>query len=559
MKNWKKIVALSLALSMLSSFVGCEGKSGDEKSGVSDSPVEADTEVLETIAFDVMSETSDDSEIPVEGRAFSWDTQGNKYKFSSTNGNSTVSADTYGKFSIVGDLSKTESRNGFDSYFVGENDVAFKYVYDDELISDNDAGDVDWHITEDNQKQIDSISLDSKIKSGAIIIQSSLDGINWYNDSVNTDVFGKITKQSEPIFTTNAIQLLNGTYYRFIVAYKMRKLSGTKGVGVIKTSSYDYFESVEVYSFYLESEQSYRYTATHTNRTNLGELVNAGSKNGFKGKDSITSKDPHYGWQLGHFFVSGYTDSILDNTTGTYTFLKTTGNKVELSFSLEQDLNCLNGNPKLVINDDKDGTDEYFQTDRNVKFHRGALIIRHTNYENVPGTPQIYTDFLAANTRPGADTRISLFEEGDYEVALDYEICNKEGVNSYKNYRIYFKFSIRNGNTMVFPFDTVTCSELSSLSTTPNGFFLDFAKSRYLKINVKRFTLNANGDGLDVRSNAPAADHAAYTDEGIYLIYATNQYTSERTRKIICVGNNTALNEYFNSKVVSDPTILAEA
>ncbi len=232
--------------------------------------------------------------------------------------------------------------------------------------------------------------------------------------------------------------------------------------------------------------------------------------------------------------------------------------RVELSFSLEQDIECLNGNPKLVINDDTDGTDEYFQTDRNVKFHRGALIIRHTNYENIPGTPQIYTDFLAANTRTGADTRVSLFEEGDYEVALDYEICNKDGISTYENYRIYFKFSIRNGNAMVFPFDAVTRSELSSLSITPNGFYLDFARSRYLKISVKRFTLNANGDGLDVRSNAPASDFASYTDEGIYLIYASNQYTSERTRKIICVGNNTELNEYFRNNVIPDPSILTE-
>lgn len=515
--------------------------------------------LVSTLLFGLLIPTKvrADSEISVDGLTYSWNSQGNKYKFSSASGNSTANSSTYGKFSITGNLTKAESHNGYDSYLVGEDNVFFKYIYDDKMLSANDAGDVNWHITDDNQKQVDSISLDSKIKSGAIIIQSSLDGVNWYNDSITTDVFATTRRQSGSIFSTNNIQLLNGTYYRFIVAYKMRKLTGTSGWWVIRTSSYDYFERVEVYSFYLESEQSYNYTANHSNRTNLGSVVNAGSHNGFKGTDAITSKDPHYGWQLGHFFVSGYTDSIVD-TSGNYTFLKTTGNRVELSFTLEQNLDNLNGNPKLVINDDKDGTDEYFQTDRNVKFHRGALIIRHTNYENIPGTPQIYTDFLAANTRTGADTRVSLFGEGDYEVALDYEICNKDGINTYKNYRIYFKFSIRNGNAMVFPFDTSTRSELSSLSTTSNGFYLDLARSRYLKINVKRFVLNTNGDGLDVRSNAPAADYASYTDEGIYLIYAINQYTSERTRKIICVGNNTALNNYYRSYVVNNPSVLTE-
>ena len=38
----------------------------------------------------------------------------------------------------------------------------------------------------------------------------------------------------------------------------------------------------------------------------------------------------------------------------------------------------------------------------------------------------------------GADTRVYLFEEGDYEVALDYEIVNTRGINTYKNYRIFF-------------------------------------------------------------------------------------------------------------------------
>ena len=57
--------------------------------------------------------------------------------------------------------------------------------------------------------------------------------------------------------------------------------------------------------------------------------------------------------------------------------------------------------------------------------------------------PIIYTDYLAANARTGADTKVELFEEGDYEVALDYEIVDKSGVDSYTNYRIFFTFSIR--------------------------------------------------------------------------------------------------------------------
>ena len=48
-----------------------------------------------------------------------------------------------------------------------------------------------------------------------------------------------------------------------------------------------------------------------------------------------------------------------------------------------------------------------------------------------------------------ADTGVELCEEGDYEVALDYEIDVDNGIQFWKqgtyDYRIYFKFSVRNG------------------------------------------------------------------------------------------------------------------
>lgn len=39
----------------------------------------------------------------------------------------------------------------------------------------------------------------------------------------------------------------------------------------------------------------------------LGEVVNAGKDNGYSEVHKIDSKDPHFGWTLGSFFVSGYT------------------------------------------------------------------------------------------------------------------------------------------------------------------------------------------------------------------------------------------------------------
>ena len=78
----------------------------------------------------------------------------------------------------------------------------------------------------------------------------------------------------------------------------------------------------------------------------------------------------------------------------------------------------------------------------------------------------------------GANTRVQLFEEGDYEVALDYEVTKSQLIPQTHHYRIFFKFSVRNANCMVYPFDIVTGAELTNSSVTENWFSLDLAKSR---------------------------------------------------------------------------------
>jgi len=278
----------------------------------------------------------------------------------------------------------------------------------------------------------------------------------------------------------------------------------------------------------------------------MGETVNTGTDNGFSGANKIEKDDPHFGWALGKFFVSGYT-RVSNDQEGNPVFLKTVGDKVVLWFNLEQDILCLDGDSNKQISVDGNGYDEYFgvkQTD----FGRGTMIIRHRDYQNAQGGAQIYTDYLSANVKIGADTTVQLFEEGDYEVALNYEIISKEKkflstFNVYNNYRIYFKFSVRNGNCIVYPFDIETGAELTNTALTENGFYLDLARSRYLDINVKRETLAEGAVGLteDVRYNRPARDGDMYTDEGIYTITVSNRYTGQETVKKIYVGTNKLL------------------
>lgn len=275
----------------------------------------------------------------------------------------------------------------------------------------------------------------------------------------------------------------------------------------------------------------------------IGEVVNTGKDNGYSGSKKIKEDDPHYGWKLGEFYIEGFTRYEFDED-GNVVFLKNVGDEVKLWFDLQQNINKLNGSKYLSIYEDENGYYEKFNIEK-TNFKKGALIIRYTDYQNKVGEPQIYTNYLSAKVSKDADTEVLLCEEGDYEVSLLYEIFDDGFLffNSYTNYRIDFKFSVRNGNTMIFPFDVVTGNELSNSAFTSNGFYLDLANSRYLKIDIKKEVLKDGVDGLveDVRFNRPAADGETYTEEGIYTITATNQYTNVTTEKKIYVGNDSVL------------------
>lgn len=282
----------------------------------------------------------------------------------------------------------------------------------------------------------------------------------------------------------------------------------------------------------------------------LGSPVNAGLDTGYSEDNEITRQDPHFGWSLGQFTISGYT-GMAETADGTPIFLKTEGDKVSLSFELAQNINALNGEKSLTVNGDSDGYDQHFQIDR-TDFGQGALIVRHTNYQNATGEPQKYVSYLSG-IETDANTEVILLEEGDYEVRLDYELKNdvrQVGPVSvfpeYSNYKIDIKFEVRNGNSMVFPFDLSTGSELTNEAYTPNGFYLDLARSRYLDINVKKEVMAAGANGLveDTRFNGPARDGDQYAEEGIYTITAKNPSTGQETIKTIYVGSNPVLKAY---------------
>lgn len=269
-------------------------------------------------------------------------------------------------------------------------------------------------------------------------------------------------------------------------------------------------------------------------------------------KEKIKEKDPHYGWDLGSLYVSGYTQRT-ENEDGNPVFLKNAGDKVVLGFNLTQDINKLNGDDTLSIGYDKKGYDSYFEVSK-TDFGRGTLIVRHTDYQNATGDPIVYTDYLSADSEVNANTTVELNEEGDYEVALDYvikesprKVFGKEVLPKTSDYTIrLFKFSVRNGNSMVFPFDIATGEELSNKAFTENGFRIDLAKSHYLKVFVKRDILDGN-ETEDTRENKPAKDGAKYTDEGVYTVTVEDPSTGQTTTKKIYVGSDDRYKAYVTT------------
>lgn len=465
------------------------------------------------------------------------------------------SSSALGKLSISGELKKTSLKNGFDAFVVDSGNVSISYRFDEKKLN---AAESDWHIVSDGGKEISNIPLKSKIESGAIIVETSLDGEKWIGPDVEkTNIFTKDSSLSDaPFYTTKDIQLVNGCYYRITVVHREERKTGDKLVaGIDVGDEIEVRKFAEIYQFYaVYVPEKNPVSPSDTPMKKMGEVVNTGLDTGFSGNDALDKKDPHYGWTLGEFFVNGYTRDTKD-VNGDFIFLKNVGDKVTLWFNLKQDINKLNNDANLSINEDTKAYDKYFQIPE-TSFKHGALIIQFTDHNNQKHDPVIYTDFLAANTRTGADTRVQLFEEGDYEVHLDYEIAKKNGlVYTYTNYRISFKFKIRNGNCMVFPFDLAKGNELSDGAITSSGFKLDMAKSRYLDIDVKYSALKENADGTytaDVRFNRPAQDGDEYTKEGIYEFAVKNLYTGETTTKTIYVGTGGVLKALSSTGMTLD-------
>ena len=378
-KNLRKKAILCCVLLLSFVFVtGCGGNDRKKTDGKTETKQSEYAETMTPVKIPEGAET-------ITGKVYTFDID-NAYKFSTASTYATTDQkNTYGSFSISG--SETMTSNGtmdkVPAFKMSSGKISIRYNYSQRMMN---LPAEKWQIDDDGNSMVDIFKLDKNIQKGTIILQTSLDHINWYSVSVQTNAFVNTPVQNGVLYETTDMEMINGCYYRLLVLYKTKRKTGTSNVAlVIPKDDYEYRRTAEVYEFYAAYDNEHiEELETNTNRYSLGKTVLVEDYASYSGEKKIDKGDLHYGWELGNFFVSGFTSKSTDK--GEVVFLKNVGDVVTLWFNLKQNINALNNDRNLTIEPDMDGYDSYFQSPTTY-FGRGMLIIRYTDNENVKHDP----------------------------------------------------------------------------------------------------------------------------------------------------------------------------
>lgn len=164
----------------------------------------------------------------------------------------------YGKNSLgtiflEGDIVENKEYNGVQAY--GVNDcVQLRYSYDGSL--NNLIASV-WQLSSSDKKSVCGINLSKNVGEGTIIVQTSKDGRDWKNVCEKKDCFGKANnvKDQDLFYTTSVDEIMQGTYYRILVAYQMKRQ--TKEAALFQNAEYEYRNCIEEYVYFICTNQNY--------------------------------------------------------------------------------------------------------------------------------------------------------------------------------------------------------------------------------------------------------------------------------------------------------------
>lgn len=181
-------------------------------------------------------------------------------------------------------------------------------------------------------------------------------------------------------------------------------------------------------------------------RYQMGSTVNAGMDIGFVGAEEIKSGDPHSGWEIGEFFLSGY--GSVSHHGEVVEFRVPKGGSVGLWFQLWQNIDMLNADPGFSISDDVNGEDIEMGVSEQ-DFGRGALIVARKGWDSSEEEIEVTPDYLSEHASLGQVCEVGCFSAGHHRVSLDYELREDVLVflefsvlPEFCNYKIAFEFDV---------------------------------------------------------------------------------------------------------------------
>ena len=306
--------------------------------------------VLPCLSFPSIIAKSENKQI-INGKFYEFN-EDSEYELTKFDCMPQIDHSTIGSVEVNGAINQTYTKSGVQAFEVADGEVlSIKFIYNDTL---KNAGEKEWHLYKDSAKKVDTKGLNDKVGYGAILLQTSFDGKRWFTNCAKTDIKGDEFFDDSAYI--NDIQLINGCYYRVVLAYELQiKVDPTKlklfGWNFANIPDNEYKKNAEVYEFYAGYKESQNAIPDGIETYSIGEKQAVVTDNGYYKNISIDSDNPHLGWDIGEFKIGGFTNHT-KNSDGETVFLKNVGDKVMLWFNMTDGINInkLNNNSKIYIN-----------------------------------------------------------------------------------------------------------------------------------------------------------------------------------------------------------------
>lgn len=132
--------------------------------------------------------------------------------------------------------------------------VSFSYTGINNQIVDKTSSSM-WHLDTESGRKVEWLDFKDSIKTGAIAVEKSADGIDWTTDYTNVNVFEGVPDSINKFYTARRADLNNGCFYRVTIVYKTTYCKEQSRFLFFDTSTYEKTWHAEIYSFFLMADE----------------------------------------------------------------------------------------------------------------------------------------------------------------------------------------------------------------------------------------------------------------------------------------------------------------